>query len=511
MSISSGIGIASGGIAAIESQLAVLSQNIANASTPGYSVEVSPTQDVAASGQPEGVQAAPAQIVSDEALQASVFTQNAEAGYSQTMAAGLSAVTSVQGSPGSGSDLSSLLGGVQSAFTTLASDPSNQTQQSAVVTAAGNLASAINVQSAAYQAQRQDAQNAVVADIGTLNSTVATIGSLTSQIVNVEAQGQSTADLQNQRNAAIDTLSSLIDVKVLNQPNGGITLLAGGSLTIPLNGNSPPFATQPATVSAGASYPNGGIPPITLDGQDVTDELTGGSLGANIALRDDTLPTYQAELDEFAAQLSNRFAAQGLTLFSDANGNVPTLTATPPVQSGYVGYAGEIQVNPAVQQDPSLVRDGTQAVAGSATGASAFTPNPAGGPAGFDTLISRVLDYALGSQAQAGVAQPVIPTTALGASGTLSAGFATSTDLGGYASAMVASQATESANASDQAKSDAAVQTSLQSSLSAATGVSVDTELATMTQLQNAYGANAQVIAAAKAMWNDFITAVQAT
>ena len=37
-----------------------------------------------------------------------------------------------------------------------------------------------------------------------------------------------------------------------------------------------------------------------------------------------------------------------------------------PAQSGYVGFASEIQVNPAVAADPALVRDGTNAIAGSA-------------------------------------------------------------------------------------------------------------------------------------------------
>ena len=52
-------------------------------------------------------------------------------------------------------------------------------------------------------------------------------------------------------------------------------------------------------------------------------QLTGGQLGANITLRDTTLPTYQAELDEFSQNLASRFSAQGLTLFSDPTGNVP--------------------------------------------------------------------------------------------------------------------------------------------------------------------------------------------
>ena len=123
-----------------------------------------------------------------------------------------------------------------------------------------------------------------------------------------------------------------------------------------------------------------------LGGQDVTQQLTGGQIGGNIALRDSTLPTIQANLDEFAQNLSSRFAAQGLTLFSDGGGNVPSGGGTP-AQAGYIGYANEIQVDPAVLATPSLVRDGTTAIAGSPTGASAFTPNPPGGPAGFTGMI----------------------------------------------------------------------------------------------------------------------------
>ena len=48
---------------------------------------------------------------------------------------------------------------------------------------------------------------------------------------------------------------------------------------------------------------------VTLNGTDVTSALTGGQIGADIALRDTTLPTAQAQLDEFSYSLANRFAA----------------------------------------------------------------------------------------------------------------------------------------------------------------------------------------------------------
>ena len=95
---------------------------------------------------------------------------------------------------------------------------------------------------------------------------------------------------------------------------------------------------------------------------DVTSQLQGGQIGANITLRDNTLPTDQAELDEFAQNLASRFDTEGLRLFTDPSGNVPSISAAPsPVQSNYVGFAGTIQLNAAVQAKPSLVRDGTGA------------------------------------------------------------------------------------------------------------------------------------------------------
>ena len=249
---------------------------------------------------------------------------------------------------------------------------------------------------------------------------------------------------------------------------------SAGGAQLPTDG-SQTLSVRPATTGPTAYYPGGGIPGVLLGGTDVTAQLTGGSIGANITLRDQTLPTYQGSLDAFAQTLSSRFASQGLTLFSNASGTVPVSTG-PAAQSGYVGYANTIQVNPAVAATPSLVRDGTQAVAGSATGASAFTPNPAG-LSGFPPLITRVVPYALGADVRDGVPQARVPPTGLGPTGTLRSGTTPQSTLLDAANALTASQANDSAQASSQTTDATAVSASLQSKLTGATGVDVDTEL----------------------------------
>ena len=377
-----------------------------------------------------------------------------------------------------------------------------------MVSSASTLAQTINALSARLHDAAPDGAEQHRQRGGTINTTLGTIGQLNAQIVTLQSGGQSTADLENQRDEAVQQLEQLVDVKTLVQPNGNMLITTSGGLALPTIGTADPLSTSDANVQPGATYPGGGIPAITLDGADVTAQLTGGQLGANITLRDTTLPTYQAELDEFSQNLASRFAAQGLTLFSDPTGNVPAGGGTP-VQNGYVGFAGGIQVNPAVQADPSLVRDGTDAIAGSPTGAAAFTPNPPGGPAGFSTLINNVLTYALGADAQAGVPQPAPNTTGLGASGTLNAPYAPPSTLGDQASTLVATQAQDSANATSQLATEQAVQTTLNNTLSTGSGVDMDTEMSLMIQLQNAYGVNAKVIAAVQSMWTQLINAVQ--
>ena len=179
------------------------------------------------------------------------------------------------------------------------------------------------------------------------------------------------------------------------------------------------------------------------------------------------------------------------------------------MQGGYLGYSATIQVDPGVTANPNAVRDGTGAIAGSPTGPSAFTPNPPGGPAGSTTLIQRVLTYALGSEAQAGVPQPAPNVSGLGASGTLSLPFTAPATLGDFATALVSSQAQDSAQASSEQSTANAVLTALQTKNAATNGVSIDTEVATMIQLQNAYAANARVMSGVQTMWNALLQAVQ--
>ena len=142
------------------------------------------------------------------------------------------------------------------------------------------------------------------------------------------------------------SLSQLLDVKVLEQPNGDLLITT----------HRRPDAADPCGASPfGVAMRDASAVRVAVRRRSCLAasmspaQLQGGQIGANITLRDTTLPTDQAELDEFAQNLASRFDAQGLTLFTDPTGAVPASVPPPPVQTGYVGFAATIQVNPLVQ------------------------------------------------------------------------------------------------------------------------------------------------------------------
>ena len=495
---------ASSGIADIASALAVVGQNVANANTVGWTREVATHESVTAEGVGMGVRSGPIGRATQPQMQAAALTQSATVAGAQVRSDALAGIDAAQGTTGGNDDLGSLLGAVQDRFVALAQDPSSATGQAAVVAAATTFAAKVNAVAGAVGQARQAAQDDAVVQVAALNTSLAQVGKLSHHIVVARASGQNTADLENQRDAVVAAVAKIVPVRAATSANGTFVLISGG---IPLpTDQAAPFTLASAAIGPQVAYP-GVVPAVMLGHADVTGQLGGGTLGADITLRDVTLPAAQAGLDQFAQTIGIRFQQQGLRLFTNASGGVPQSVALP-TQSGYLGFAGIMQVNPAVVAAPSLVRDGTDTIAGSVTGASAFTINPPGGPVGSTTLISRILRQTFGTELQPGVAQSNPATTGLGANGNLTLPYSPPGTLGLFASSLVGSMSADTAQASSDSKDAQALGATLDTKLQAAGGVSIDTEMSTMVTLQNAYAANAKVLGAVQSAWADLLATV---
>jgi flagellar hook-associated protein 1 FlgK len=454
-SLSSIISNAQSGLGAIKAGIAVISDNVANAGVASYSVKTQETSSFDVGGQTFGVRTGQVARSVNAALEASAWAAASSVAGLTVQSQVLTAINDTQGTPGDGTSLPDVVTALQSAFTNLQAQPSSQSLQSAVVAAAKTLASTINSTASTITTERNDVQSQIVTQVSGLNSALATVQSTTQQIIAATASGGSTASLEDQRDAALQTLSSTMNLQYSEQPDGNISLSTPAGLSIPLDST---FSTQSATLSpASASGPpimlqsaNPNIPPV-----DVTGQISGGSLGALIQLRDTTLPGYTKSLDGFSASLANQFSAQGLQLFTDG-GSSTSLTA-------YAGLSSAIEVNPTVTATPSLVRDGTSG-------------GNASGTAGFTGVIDNVLN------------------TTFASSGT-------TPSLQTQAQNFVSQQSADTQTASTNLANASAYQTTVGTALSSQSGVDVDQQMGLMIQLQNAYQANAQVITTAAQMF----------
>lgn len=437
---------AASGLDSIAKRLATVSQKVANASTPGYVDRTRTVSSLDAVGEGGGVSTGVETRSVDLVLQGNLGMADAQVADSQLRQGALAAVDAASGTPGSGQDLASLVGALRDSFSTLLNDPANATQQGGAALARG-----VNAVGTAISGARQSAQDGIVVDVAAANSALKAVDTLSVRIVAARAQGDGTAGLEDERDARIATVTLLTGARFLPQQDGSLLAVSNGVI-LPQTGTG--LAMAPGALAPGIAGS-----PLTVNGQPALLGSPGGRIGAALALRDTVLPGLQGGVDGFARALATGFAAQGLTLFTDSTGAVPS--AGPP------GFAQAIQVNPAVTAAPNLVRDGTGGAAGGT---------------GNTAVIAGVLGSVLA-----------------GGSGTVS----------GQASTLVSAHATLAASAGAQVAVDTAVQTSLQAKLDAGTGVSVDKELAQLVQLQNSYGANAKVIAAVQSAWSELLQSVK--
>jgi flagellar hook-associated protein 1 FlgK len=508
MSLDLALSVARSGLRLLDRQMARTADDIANAGTEGHTRKALDGQALSAGGVGIGVRTGLPTRDIDLALQAAGVRAGGDAAAGDLRTRLLSTVETAHGRPQDGDSIGGLLSGLRAGLAALREAPEDPIRQSAVTQAAADLAARFNGTATAIGSARQEAHGQLIQEAQAANAALASIGTLTRDIRREFAAGRTAADLEDRRDVSIARLALSLDISVIRGNLGDVTIVARGGMVLSLDG-APAFSIGGATVAPGTFHGGAGtLPGVMLGGQDVTRRLIGGRMGAAAELRDLTLPRMQAELDVSAAHTATRFEAQGLRLFTDGAGAVPDVTLAYSV-STMIGFAGTIRVNPAVATSPTLIRDGTHAVAAVPGGPTAFTPNPGGGPAGFATLLDRVLDFTFGTAVSAGNPHAPIPAGGLGPDGTLVSALPGIATLEHHGSALVASQSTARAVAEEGRGRAVALGDLLGARMQARSGVDVDKEVAAMVELQNAYTVNARVISTVQAMWDALFGAVR--
>ena len=311
MSLTSSIELAFSGLRATQAGLDVVSQNVGNAGSVGYTRRVLTSEQQVSGGITAGVDVKGASRVLDTLVQRQLRLEQAGASYTGVKASAHAALDGLFDRPGGSGSLPTLLNGFTTRLQALANNPSSATVQSDALAAASDLAGSLNGLSDQVQALRQDSETAIGTAVKRADDLLQQIATLNSKVV----ANASSAALQDQRDALIDQLSTLVDLKVTTSGTGSVTIATTGGLQLFDGVRATRLSFDAHNLGPEAAYDvdptRRGVGTITALSGDGTPRdviasglIRSGEIAAQIEIRDRVLTQAQAQLDELAAGLA---------------------------------------------------------------------------------------------------------------------------------------------------------------------------------------------------------------
>jgi flagellar hook-associated protein 1 len=341
------ISTATAGLAATQAAINVVSQNVANAGTAGY---VKRTLSTVATGtNNSGVAVGTITRSFDAAALNQLRLETSGAAYTSTKSGIAAQLDALYGTPGTSTSLDGTLNTFTESLQELAANPTSAAARTTVLGNASALASQINSAAGTVQNLRTGIESQLGTDTSAASTILSNIASLNGKIQNT-TDPNSLTDLQDQRDQAINSLSSYMDVQTVAQRDGTVSVMTQSGVTLVDRGNAASltfdgrgvldanssYSTDPKARTVGtitATLPGGGA--IDLGAPGV---LRSGSLAAEIEMRDQTLPQAQRQLDDLAAGLASSLTdktvtgtSDGTTATIDPTGMKPGNTITIPV------------------------------------------------------------------------------------------------------------------------------------------------------------------------------------
>ena len=352
------LNIARSGMAAQQLQLEVASQNLANASTEGYSrqrVELSARRPLF---MPEGMLGTGVEVSNisrsrDLLLDRQVRTSTSDLMGDQMRFDLLSGVESLIDEP-AGAGLGTTLDAFYSAWSDLANDPTGVGTRSVLVERGRQVADHLNRLSGGLDNLRTTSIDRLSGDVTRANQLLGEVARLNREIVAAEANGNSAPDLGDQRDRALDALSGILDIQVHPQARGAMNVTVGGisvvgestAQTLSLVGGSGTWSIQ---TSGGSTL-----------------AAPGGTAGASLRILQQDEPAFRASLDDLARGIAesvnaihstgtNSNGTTGIDFF-DVTGGLANITA------------GTLSL------DAQILADSSNVSAGTADGGGAYQP-----------------------------------------------------------------------------------------------------------------------------------------
>lgn len=427
-----------------QAALNVVANNVANASTPGYTEQrptwrENPPVTIAGIAYGMGATETGAASQRDRVLEERLDQQQQMASASEARLTALNAMqalfTPAAGTSAAG-DIGSDITGFFDSFSSLEANPTDNALRQEVLSSASTLAGDISNAAASLNAQRTALDQEASGIVGQVNSLTQSLAQLNLEIQSSSPEGDAGV-LEDQRQQDLSQLAKLIGINQVTTENNGLSVTTTAGQLLASEGES--FALTTGMVN--------GVTHFFVGTADVTQQLAtgGGELGGYLTARDADIPQAVGALDELAYGIATAVNAQN-NAGTDLNGAPGGEIFSAPAQ--VAGYAAAMSVS---MSDPDAI---AAAAAGQGSGDNS----------------NAVALASLGAKAIAGTLTPI-----------------------NYFSNFVSTLGATAAQVQTENSAHNASVSQLQTQRNALSSVNLNDEASALTRLERSYQAAAQV------------------
>jgi flagellar hook-associated protein 1 len=347
--ISSALSMMSQTLDADQSALNIVANNVANATTPGYTKETPTWQEnspIQINGTLSGTGATQtgAESQRDRVLLERLDQQQQLASASGSRLAALNSIQALF-TPDSGSssstagDIGSDLTGFFSSLSSLEANPTNSALREQVLSSASTLSVDISSAANSLNAQRAGLDQQASGVVSQVNALTSAIAQLNKQIQSISPNADA-GTLEDLRQLDLSQLSQLIGINQVSTENNGLSITTTSGQLLVSNGTS-------YQITSGAVA---GMTDFFIGTTDVTAQLTsgGGALGGDLTARDQDIPGVLASLDQLAYSVSTQVNTlnNGGTNLAGSNGNAGDIFYQPTEVTGSAASMSVVMTDP---------------------------------------------------------------------------------------------------------------------------------------------------------------------
>jgi len=314
--------ISTSALQAFQQAISVVSNNIANANTPGYadeSINLSSVvpQTTFGQGIGDGVAVTSVTRAVSQVAQTQLYSSQSTLGQLDSLQTYTNNVDNIVGTTAGG--VSTALQNYYSAWSTVANDPTSAASRQALLGDAQSVASAFQTTSSQLQSLNTAVNTGITSDVSQINSLATSISSLNQQIVSSTSgsAAQAPNDLLDQRDADLSSLSKLVGITTTNNSDGSVNVFIGSGQPLILQG----YTTTLTTVANQYNASQLEVSTSTNAGNPISSDITSGDLGGLFAARSQSIDPTLNQL----GQLATAFATSANTqqnAGTDLNGDV---------------------------------------------------------------------------------------------------------------------------------------------------------------------------------------------